>query len=84
MVELTWEGKYDANGKRTAPLRLALPFQTVEMVNGSAQERQMAQAGGRPAVGVMTTLRRKTGSTPRFSPTGTGRGGGSGATGALL
>ena len=42
MVELTWEGKHDADGKRTAPLRLQLPFQTVEMVNESAQERQMA------------------------------------------
>jgi len=32
MVELTWEGKYDADGKRTAPLRVQLPFQTVETV----------------------------------------------------
>jgi hypothetical protein len=47
MVELTWQGKYDADGKRTAPLRVQLPFQTVETVNESAQERQMAQAGGR-------------------------------------
>ena len=39
MVELTWQGKYDAGGKRMAPLRLALPFQTIEMVNESAQER---------------------------------------------
>ncbi|HNT74669.1 MAG TPA: DNA methyltransferase [Anaerolineae bacterium] len=42
MVELTWDGKYDANGKKVAPLRLKLPFQTVETVNESAQERQMA------------------------------------------
>jgi adenine-specific DNA-methyltransferase len=42
MVELIWDGKYDADGKRTAPLRLRLPFQTVETVNESAQERQMA------------------------------------------
>ncbi len=42
MVELTWDGKYDSNGKRVAPLRLKLPFQTVETVNASAQERQMA------------------------------------------
>ena len=51
MVELTWEGKYDENGKRTAPLRLQLPFQTVETVNESAQERQMALdlfSAGRP------------------------------------
>jgi len=44
MVELTWEGKYDADGKRTAPLHIQLPFQTVETVNGSAQQRQMALA----------------------------------------
>src|SRR5713101_873291 len=41
-TELIWEGKYDANGKRVAPLRVQLPFQTVEMVNESAQERQKA------------------------------------------
>lgn len=29
MVELIWDGKYDANGRRVAPLRLKLPFQTV-------------------------------------------------------
>jgi adenine-specific DNA-methyltransferase len=37
---LVWEGKYDANGRRVAPLRVALPFQTVETVNESAQDRQ--------------------------------------------
>lgn len=42
MVELTWDGKYDAGGKRSAPLRLKLPFQTVETVNESAQQRQLA------------------------------------------
>ncbi len=42
MVELIWDGKYDANGKRTAPPRLKLPFQTVETINESAQQRQMA------------------------------------------
>src|SRR6266496_4129912 len=41
-TELIWEGKYDANGKRVAPLRVQLPFQNVEMVNESAQERQKA------------------------------------------
>ena len=40
MPELIWDGKYDATGKRTAPLRVALPFQTVETVNESAQDRQ--------------------------------------------
>jgi adenine-specific DNA-methyltransferase len=39
-AELVWEGKYDANGMRTAPLRVPLPFQTVETVNESAQDRQ--------------------------------------------
>ncbi len=41
MVELIWQGKYDANGKRVTPLRVALPFQTVETVNESAQQRQL-------------------------------------------
>ena len=40
MPELIWDGKYDATGRRAAPLRVALPFQTVEAVNESAQERQ--------------------------------------------
>jgi adenine-specific DNA-methyltransferase len=39
-AELIWDGKYDANGRRVAPLRVALPFQTVETVNESAQDRQ--------------------------------------------
>ena len=52
MVELTWEGKYDTDGKRAAPLRVQLPFQTVETVNESAQQRQMALdlfSTGRPS-----------------------------------
>jgi hypothetical protein len=36
------EGKYDTNGRRIAPLRVSLSFQTVEMVNESAQEPQKA------------------------------------------
>jgi adenine-specific DNA-methyltransferase len=40
MTELTWEGKHDAKGNRVAPLRVSLPFQTVETVNESVQERQ--------------------------------------------
>ncbi len=40
MTELIWDGKYGADGKKTAPLRVSLPFQTVETVNESAQERQ--------------------------------------------
>ncbi len=39
-TELVWEGKYDRDGRRVAPLRVALPFQTIESVNESAQERQ--------------------------------------------
>jgi adenine specific DNA methylase Mod len=39
-AELIWEGKYGADGKPVAPLRLALPFQTVETINESAQDRQ--------------------------------------------
>lgn len=39
-VELMWDGKYDAEGRKAAPLRVALPFQTVETVNESVQERQ--------------------------------------------
>src|SRR3989442_10657398 len=39
-TELIWDGKYDAKGNRVAPLRVALPFQTVETVNESAQDRQ--------------------------------------------
>lgn len=40
MTELIWDGKYDENGRKAAPLRVSLPFQTVETVNESAQERQ--------------------------------------------
>ena len=40
MTELTWQGKYNKDGKKNAPLRIALPFQTIETVNESAQERQ--------------------------------------------
>ncbi len=39
MTELIWEGKYK-DGKKTAPVRIALPFQTIETVNESTQDRQ--------------------------------------------
>jgi adenine-specific DNA-methyltransferase len=39
-AELVWEGKYDNAGNRVAPLRVALPFQTVETVNESAADRR--------------------------------------------
>ncbi|HRQ15380.1 MAG TPA: site-specific DNA-methyltransferase, partial [Promineifilum sp.] len=45
MVELIWDGKYDAQGRRVAPLRLKLPFQTVETVNESAELRQRSLFG---------------------------------------
>ena len=52
MPELIWEGKYDDQGRPAGPPRVALPFQTIETVNQSAQERQTAlesfQAGQTP------------------------------------
>jgi adenine-specific DNA-methyltransferase len=39
MTELVWEGKY-IDGKRQAPSRIALLFQTIETVNESAADRQ--------------------------------------------
>jgi adenine-specific DNA-methyltransferase len=39
-TELIWEGKYNADGTKKAPLRVELPFQAVETVNESAQDRQ--------------------------------------------
>jgi DNA modification methylase len=41
MTELIWDGKYK-DGKCVAPFRVSLPFQTVETVNESVQQRQMA------------------------------------------
>ncbi|CAN5320597.1 hypothetical protein BH24GEM2_BH24GEM2_19670 [soil metagenome] len=40
MTELIWEGKYDKDGRKVAPPRIALPFQTVETVNESAADRE--------------------------------------------
>ena len=40
MTELIWEGKYDKADRKTAPVRIALPFQTIETVNESALDRQ--------------------------------------------
>jgi DNA modification methylase len=39
MTELIWDGKYK-DDKKQGPVRIALPFQTIETVNESAQERQ--------------------------------------------
>jgi len=38
MTELTWTGKY-RDGQKVAPVRIALPFQTIETVNESAADR---------------------------------------------
>ena len=40
MTELIWDGKYK-DGKRVGPVRIELPFQTVETVNETAQQRQL-------------------------------------------
>ena len=44
MPELIWDGKYDENGKRVAVPKLALPFQTIEIVNedNAARERTLS------------------------------------------
>ena len=50
-TELVWEGKYDAQGRKVGPPRIALPFQTVETVNESTADRDRMQdlfATGRP------------------------------------
>jgi adenine-specific DNA-methyltransferase len=39
MTELIWDGKYKDN-KKQGPVRIALPFQTIETVNESAQDRR--------------------------------------------
>src|ERR1700676_2215894 len=39
MTELIWDGKYK-NNKKQGPVRIALPFQTIETVNESAQVRR--------------------------------------------
>ena len=39
-MELIWNGKYDDKGRKNAPLKIALPFQTVETVNESTADRQ--------------------------------------------
>ena len=42
MAELTWDGKYDEAGRRVGSPRISLPFQTVETINESAQQRQQS------------------------------------------
>jgi DNA modification methylase len=40
LVELIWDRKYDKSGNKVAPVRVALPFQTIETLNESTQQRQ--------------------------------------------
>lgn len=50
MTELVWEGRY-VDGKRQSPVRVALPFQTIETVNESTADRQKTLelfSSGRP------------------------------------
>ena len=44
MTELIWDGKYDDKGRKVAPPKIALPFQSVETVNESAADRDRMQA----------------------------------------
>ena len=39
MTEVIWDGKYK-DGTKQGPVRIALPFQTIETVNESAQDRR--------------------------------------------
>jgi hypothetical protein len=50
MTELIWDGKYDKDGRRVVPDRIAPPFQTVETVNESARERQRTFDFSAPAL----------------------------------
>jgi len=50
MTELIWEGKY-VDGRRHHPVRVALPFQTIETVNESTADRSRSLelfSSGRP------------------------------------
>ncbi|MDR0927043.1 MAG: hypothetical protein LBO69_04675 [Ignavibacteria bacterium] len=40
MTELIWKDKYNSEGKKNAPVRIALPFQTIETVNESKADRE--------------------------------------------
>ena len=40
LVDLVWDRKYDNSGAKSAPVSVALPFQTIETLNESTQQRQ--------------------------------------------
>lgn len=42
MANLMWDSKFDKDGNKTKIARIELPFQPVETVNESAQERQLS------------------------------------------
>ncbi len=44
MPELIWTGKYDERGRKVAPLKVSLPFQTIETVNESNNERTIQRS----------------------------------------
>jgi antitoxin component of MazEF toxin-antitoxin module len=54
-MELIWNGKYD-KGRKVAPLKIALPFQTVETVNESAQDRARSKPKAEPNASREYTL----------------------------
>ena len=39
-MELAWDRKYDKSAAKSAPVSVALPFQTIETLNESSQQRQ--------------------------------------------
>lgn len=39
-MDLVWDKKFDESGNKIAPLQIALPFQTIETLNESTQQRQ--------------------------------------------
>ena len=42
MPELIWYGKYDKDGQRTAPVRIALPFQTAFAFSAPSDNEALA------------------------------------------
>ena len=46
MAELIWEGKYDAQGRRVEPGRVAAPLQTIEVVEGGEAEGAESEGSG--------------------------------------
>ena len=53
MTDLIWDGKHK-DGKKVAPVKIALSFQTIEIVNENAQDRRWTldlHASGNPPCG---------------------------------